>query len=451
MFEPLCFLHVADADLDRPVLDIGPLSPASKQMAHEATLTAFDRMIDGAIARNADFVLFAGNTFCEADQSLPARLRLLRGLDKLHEHEIAVFVLPGEIDPVSAWRKIPNLPSNVTVLAAEEADAEDSQAPVAVLREGRVIATITAGTLAQLSRGTDSKTNADRVASTNGQARQTPFRVGLLTHWPSESTDEIAVAEKFSACDCDYLAVPVGDGEARRRGWTFDAGQTINTNAGIAHHPGRLQARFPNETGAHGATLIEVDKAGEIRGTFLPFAAVRRLEFLLPIKPGTDVEDLAKVMHSRLAEETAQPGEQAWLVTWILEGSGPVLEFLKQASQQTKLSEKLPSSPSDDPAVAIEHRFRFLEFSISSAQTNNGSELERLYQKGLEQFGANEAGLLKTLSEEIQADIRQLENPDWQARLMPIVAELDPQEIQASARELGHEWFGEVVKEPTDK
>jgi hypothetical protein len=62
-----------------------------------------------------DFLLLSGNIFIEADRSLRARLRLLKGFHRLDEQNIHVFVLPGDADPPEAWRAIPELPENVTV------------------------------------------------------------------------------------------------------------------------------------------------------------------------------------------------------------------------------------------------------------------------------------------------------------------------------------------------
>ena len=330
MFEPLRFLHVADAGLDQPLRDVGSLSPASRRLAEEATLAAFAQMVEGAIDRSVNFVLLAGNTFCEADRSLPARLRLLNGLQKLREHEIAVFVLPGRRDPASAWRAIPHLPPNVTVLTADESDEEEAATPVAMIREGRVIATITSGTLAQLSVGTGPPSSAEDspeketavgpTPSTNGRTAPTPFRVGLLAAWPNEPADDAQLAERLSACDCDYLAVPVSDGEARRLGWSFEAGQTLNTDAGIAHHPGRLQADLsPGNRTARG----DAHRSGQGRRNprhFSPLCRRQAVGISLPIEPDATLEELAQAMRSRLEEETAQAGEHAWFVTWILEG-----------------------------------------------------------------------------------------------------------------------------------
>lgn len=452
MFEPLRFLHVADAGLDQPLGDLGPLSEPWQSLVEDAALIAFEQMIAGAISENVDCVLLAGNTFHEADQSLRARLKLLDGLGKLNEHDISVFVLPGPRDPASAWRDIPNLPGNVTLLTSGEADDEESQIPVAILREGRVIATITAGTLSQLSAESEADSGPEShtvgpVPSENGHPRSSPFRMGMLTAWPARPLPQNAagheLADQLSACGCDYLAVPESDPSARQSGWWFEAGLTLNTRDGIAHHPGRLQAISARETGPHGATLIEVDTNGEIRGTFLPFACVRRLRLEVPVEPNATLEDIAEAMSRRLLEETEQAGEHAWFVTWILQGGGTFFESLGDLDLQSQLIDALPDSQGPNGCVSIHHRLQFQESPPPMADEEAVTDLERLYREALDNLLADDPAVIQLMSHAALSDITQLKDAHWRERLLPLVVELDPNAVMAKARSLGREWFRE--------
>ncbi len=448
MFEPLRFLHVAEAGLDRPLGDLGPLPEALGPLAEDATLIAFDQMIGSAIAQNVDFVLLAGNTFREADQSLRARIHLRDGLRELDDQGIAAFVLPGICDPASAWRAIPDLPENVTLLNLGDAEEEEPETPVAVLREGRVIATITAGTLSQLSAGTKPEPNPEHegvglLPSQNGHARSLPFRIGLLSAWPAESVPQSAhdLPSVLSACGCDYLAVPLSDVAARERGWDFEAGQTLHTTDGIAHHPGRLQALSAHETGPHGGTLIEVDHAGEIRGTFLPFAFARLLRFEINVPPHAGWEDLAQTLSALLAAETSQAGEGVWFVSWVLFGEGPFSELWKDSSLQQKLIAALPAFHPQDDSLPIHHQLNLQESSPPGGAKGSSRDLERLYREALDELAADNSAILPSLREAVRADIGQLKDPDWQRRLLPLVADLEAAAIIAPARMLGSQWF----------
>jgi len=116
-FEPQRFIHAANVRLDVPVSvqTTEKLTDELRFAFEDATLYAFDEVIEACIKRDVDFLLLSGNIFVEADRSLRARLRLLKGFNRLDEQNIHVFVLPGDADPPEAWRAIPELPENVTV------------------------------------------------------------------------------------------------------------------------------------------------------------------------------------------------------------------------------------------------------------------------------------------------------------------------------------------------
>lgn len=453
MFEPLRFLHVAEVHLDCPLRDLEPVSDPVQSIARNATRSAFERMIAGAIEQKVDFVLLAGNTFREADRSLRTRSHLIENLEKLHDHGIEVFVLPGADDPESAWRKIPDLPGNVMLLTSDQ-DSENDPAPaVAVVREGRVIATLTSGPLDRLAVETATQTSPDEVEestvgpapSTNGHSRQAPFRVGLISAWPTQPNpngrDMGELIDLLSAIHCDYLAVPASDPAARALGWCFEAGQTVNTQDGIAHNPGPLQPLASHATGPHGATLIEVNQDGEIRGTFLPFASVRRLQFELAIEPEFGLEDLTDAMQLLLENETTQSGEKAWLVTWVLQGAGELWESLSDSEMQDLLIETLPQSPAMNEDVCIEHQIQLDKSPLPYGPDEPLSDLERLYREALEASISEDNAILKPVLENVLADVEQLENPEWRSRLQPLLPELDSQRIYAKAHALGTEWF----------
>lgn len=116
-FEPQRFIHAANIRLDVPVSvqTTETLTDELRFAFEDATLHAFDEVIEASIKRDVDFLLLSGNVFIEADRSLRARLALLKGLRRLEEYNIHVFVLPGDADPPEAWRSIPEMPDNVTI------------------------------------------------------------------------------------------------------------------------------------------------------------------------------------------------------------------------------------------------------------------------------------------------------------------------------------------------
>lgn len=126
-FEPQRFIHAANVRLDVPVSvqTTEALTDELRFAFEDATLHAFDEVIDASIRHDVDFLLLSGNVFIEADRSLRARLALLKGVRRLAEHDIQVFVLPGDSDPPEAWRGIPEMPDNLVVCYSSNPEPEE--------------------------------------------------------------------------------------------------------------------------------------------------------------------------------------------------------------------------------------------------------------------------------------------------------------------------------------
>jgi len=126
-FEPQRFIHAANIRLDVPVSvqTSETLTDELRFAFEDATLYAFEEVIEASIRHDVDFLLLSGNVFIEADRSLRARLALLKGFNRLAEHKIQVFVLPGDSDPPEAWRAIPEMPDNVIVCYSSNPEPEE--------------------------------------------------------------------------------------------------------------------------------------------------------------------------------------------------------------------------------------------------------------------------------------------------------------------------------------
>ncbi|MBC7964971.1 MAG: hypothetical protein H7Z17_03515 [Fuerstia sp.] len=126
-FEPQRFIHAANIRLDVPVSvqTSETLTDELRFAFEDATLHAFEEVIEASVRHDVDFLLLSGNVFVEADRSLRARLTLLKGVRRLAEHDIQVFVLPGDSDPPEAWRAIPEMPENVVVCYSSNPEPEE--------------------------------------------------------------------------------------------------------------------------------------------------------------------------------------------------------------------------------------------------------------------------------------------------------------------------------------
>jgi hypothetical protein len=193
-YHPQRFIHAANLRLDVPVsvFSFEQLTEAQRHAFEDATLHAFDQVIEACLRHNVQFLLLSGNVFVEADRSLRARLAVIRAFNRLRERGIRVFVIPGDSDPPEAWRSIPDLPDNVTVCytsSTEPAVLEINQQPV-----------LTISASMWLGQTDDF---GIQVIAAGGDTLQ-PFRIGLISRARCEERQRMA-ALAASASD-DALA-----------------------------------------------------------------------------------------------------------------------------------------------------------------------------------------------------------------------------------------------------
>lgn len=189
-FEPQRFIHAANIRLDVPVSvqTAESLTDDLRFAFEDATLHAFAEVIEASIRHDVDFLLLSGNVFVEADRSLRARLSLLRGFKRLEEHDIQVFVLPGDSDPPEAWRAIPEMPENVVVCYSSNPEPEElyiQDRLATTLSSSMWFGEADAFGIRVLARGTDSIQ---------------PFRIGVVSKAKYEEARRMA-AMAASASD----------------------------------------------------------------------------------------------------------------------------------------------------------------------------------------------------------------------------------------------------------
>ena len=213
-FEPQRFIHAASIRLDVPVSvqTAEALTDELRFAFEDATLHAFDEVIEACVKKDVDFLLLSGNVFVEPDRSLRARLALLAGMHRLAEHDIQVFVLPGDSDPPEAWRAIPEMPENVVVCYSSNPE------PVELFLKDRLATTVSPS----MWFG-ESDAFGIQVIAKGGDGLQ-PFRIGVVSKAKYEearrmasmaasASDEALTATMQNVSSGEQIVVPGSDGE----------------------------------------------------------------------------------------------------------------------------------------------------------------------------------------------------------------------------------------------
>src|SRR5437899_9714994 len=130
------FVHAADLHLDTPFASIGRVAPEIADRLRDASVEAYDALVGMAIEREAAFVVIAGDAYDSADRGVRAQLRFLRGVERLGERGIRVFVAHGNHDPLDGWSAVRRAPDNLAVFGG------DAVEPHTVMRAGLALAQV---------------------------------------------------------------------------------------------------------------------------------------------------------------------------------------------------------------------------------------------------------------------------------------------------------------------
>lgn len=340
--EPFRFLHAANLFLDHQLRGAGRIPESIRETVQQATMTAWDRIVDAAISQQVDFLLLAGNCFDASDHSLTGQVALIAGLERLNEYDIPVFIAPGSADPDMSWRLGLNLPDNVTRFGGELSE------PVLLSRDGRRFCTIhhVMANIQDLNASDGNGLDELAVfAPQFGPNDAGPFDIALLesitnnTALPPELSDPDAKGatestygrranagrpafdpELVERCPIEYWAL--GDG-LRRQAW--------RVGRGLAHTPGAPQGLSPDDTGILGCTLVEVDADGRIRDSIIPTSRVRWENVGLNVQTHTTRDAALQQLRTALESITRTTNDELWLVSLNITGFGRLFQDLQDA------------------------------------------------------------------------------------------------------------------------
>jgi exonuclease SbcD len=293
------FVHAADLHLDTPFAMIGRVAPEIAQRLRDASLVAFDALVRMAIEREAAFVIFAGDVYDSADRSVRAQLRFVRGVEKLGERNIAVFMAHGNHDALDGWPAAPRLPRNLVVFGAEAVESHT----IRIAGEAR----------AQVYGISYSRRDVTENLALRFRRRDQPgLHIGVL-HCNVGSQPEYAA---YSPCTVGDLAAA---------GMDYWALGHIHQHQRLAEgrpwivYPGSLQAGKSSEIGPRGAVVVEVAGNTVERVEFVALDCVRFARVDVDISGEPDLHSLRKAILAHAVNEGMD-----LVLTVVLSGRGPL-------------------------------------------------------------------------------------------------------------------------------
>jgi len=302
-----CFVHAADLHLDTPFEGIGQAEPGVADALRDASLDAFDALVELAIIRNAAFVVFAGDIYDGAERGIRAQVRFHRGLQSLSDAGIWSFVVHGNHDPVATgWSAIrADWPPLVKIFTSEVEG-------VTVERDGEPIAKVYGVSFAKRA---EIENLALRFPTRSGPE----LHVGVLHCNLGGVSDH----DSYAPCSVDDLRCPDYDYWALGH---IHVRTTVRDSDPCIAYPGNLQGRSPkaSERGAKGALVVDVDDRTVHPPRFVPLDVVRFQEIEVDISGFFDLPSLeAQLIHQVTSLRGELDGRSA-IVRVALTGHGPI-------------------------------------------------------------------------------------------------------------------------------
>lgn len=322
--QPLRLVHSSDWRLERPLHGLAQIPDHLRELIREAPYQAAEQVVETALTENADALLLAGEIL-DVDLAGPrAIVFLLDQFERLNARGIRVFWAGGLSDRPDTWPPSTPLPENVTVFPVGRVERHD------LMRDGAVIARVQG-----VSCGEGQPVDASGFhADAHGR-----YTIGVAC-----GTSDSAGKEGDRV---DYMAL---GGRVRRA--------TVDVDPGIAHYSGTPQGRSPEETGPAGCTVVQVDHEGKTKTRFVACDAVRWASETLEFTAGATVEDLRTRLRDKLEKLRSKAREVDQLVSWKLEGAGPLLAQLRPGALADELLADLQKHDGRQQPACWSYRLR---------------------------------------------------------------------------------------------
>jgi exonuclease SbcD len=304
---PFQFVHASDLHLEAPA---GGLADAPEQLRErllECPYQAAARVFDITLAERAEFLVLAGDVLDPWTAGPRGVLFLIEQFKRLGEHGVRVFWAGGSIDSPEHWPAGVSLPENVHHFASDRVER------LVVERDGEPLACVVG----------------------RSQGRQ---RALFPAEYRGDTAGLFTVAVAYGEADSGALAHSDLDY------WALGGQHSPATpfaSRRVAHYCGSHQARDPDDTGAHGCTLVSVDADGQPRLTQRPADVLRFRNEHLELPETAGRQTLEALLDDRLLNIAASSPGVDLLISLTVGGASPALGQLRRGALAGEVLERL--------------------------------------------------------------------------------------------------------------
>ncbi len=255
------FIHAADLHLGAPFRGLRGLSEKWADRLLLAIPESYDHLIEAALKHKVDFVIMAGDIFDSSRPSYADFFHFFKGLKRLDEAGIAVYLCSGNHDPYTTWKQdLFALPPNTHLFPADKPGFvvfEKEGSPL-VLLGGRGYYTHAWPADEDIAGG------ISRAAAEKATGVQAPFGVGVVhTGLDIDCTKAPTDPKKLLHSGMDYWAL----GHIHLK-------QVYSEENPQLVFSGCIQGRDIKETGERGIFKVVLEEGATNKVEFIPTASV---------------------------------------------------------------------------------------------------------------------------------------------------------------------------------
>ncbi|WP_034303557.1 metallophosphoesterase family protein [Alkalibacterium sp. AK22] len=310
------FIHAADLHLDSPYKGLKELSGRLADTVMRSTFQSLENIVEAAIEKKVDFVLFAGDIYDLKDRSIRAQVLFKQQMEKLKESGIRVFLIHGNHDFISQESDHLLLPDNVHVFdkAVETVSIETEKGEKVALSG-----------FSYDKRWVDSRMITDYP----DRLPQCDYHIGLLHGFEEGLKAEHARYAPFSLR------------ELREKNYDYWALGHIHKRQQLCEDPpvyysGNTQGRNRKETGDKGCLLVELTETKQ-QVDFLKTASIVWKEARADLSQLDSMNSIFEAIH----EAVQSLPEQNTLLVLRLEVSPDLSDKILNKLKQDELRETL--------------------------------------------------------------------------------------------------------------
>ena len=358
------FIHAADLHLDTPFSGIEKTSKELAEKLRQAPYDSLANIVDLAIERTVDFVLFSGDLYNTKRINIKAQSLFIEQLNRLNSADIKVFVIRGNHDYLTESDQSLTLPfpDNVYTFGADVST--------------HIIETKKNQRIAISGFSYDTQWVFDRkIQAYPNREPNVNLHIGMLH----------GSADSITSTEANYA--PFTLRELQEKNYDYWALGHIHQRQELApniHYPGNIQGLHKNEVGGKGCLLIEWDDHNQ-QTEFIPTAPIIWQSVDLDISSMEHVAELFEALRGEM-ENLSKKEEK--LIHLTLKSNEDYNEKLIELIQEPAFNEQMTRQMNDDRIWIVTIDFVLDEINDTQTLENRYPEM---WQKAVEKAISNQS------------------------------------------------------------